>query len=159
MSQLLRRKWTLRAHGKKVVFIKKSNERAEHVLMKAFLWALYLPQYPDLLVEVRIGDRYKPDIVSIDANTDPRFWGEAGQVGLAKIRSLIRRYPHTHFVLAKWDTNLAPYVKLVRESLEGIERTAPFELIRFPSNSVERFIDHHDRITIRTDDIERVVLE
>jgi len=34
---MLRRKWTLRAHGKQVVFIKYANERSEHVLMNAFL--------------------------------------------------------------------------------------------------------------------------
>ena len=36
---LLRRKLTLRAHGEQVVFVKKSRESLEHVLMKAFLWA------------------------------------------------------------------------------------------------------------------------
>lgn len=59
---MLRRKWTLRAHGEQVVFVKKRNERAEHVLMKSFLWALYLPDYPDLTVEISIGDRYKPAV-------------------------------------------------------------------------------------------------
>lgn len=38
---LLRRKWTLRAHGERVVFVKRVSERREHVLMKALLWALY----------------------------------------------------------------------------------------------------------------------
>jgi hypothetical protein len=33
----------LRAHGEQVVFVKRANERREHVLMKAILWALYLP--------------------------------------------------------------------------------------------------------------------
>jgi hypothetical protein len=33
----LRRKWTFRAYGRQVVFIKRSNERKAHVLMKAFL--------------------------------------------------------------------------------------------------------------------------
>lgn len=38
---MLRRKWTLRAHGRQVVFVKKANESGEHVLMKALLWALH----------------------------------------------------------------------------------------------------------------------
>ncbi len=53
---LLRRKWTLRAHGRQVVFVKKPVESSTHVVMKALLWALYLPQYPDLTVEIAIGD-------------------------------------------------------------------------------------------------------
>lgn len=32
----LSRKWTLRAHGRQVVVIKKARERATHVLIKAF---------------------------------------------------------------------------------------------------------------------------
>ena len=62
----LRRKYTMRAHGKQMVFIKKSLESRIHVLTKAFLWALYLPDYPDLAVEVPVGGRYKPDLVQFD---------------------------------------------------------------------------------------------
>jgi hypothetical protein len=69
----LRRKLTLRAHGEQVVFVKKKRERIEHVLMKAFLWALYLPEYPDLTVEIRVGDRYKPDVVGLDERGQPTF--------------------------------------------------------------------------------------
>ena len=72
MSDLpLRRKWTLRAHGNQVVLVKKPGESGEHVIMKALLWALYLPLYPDLTVEVPVGDRYKPDLVSLDAQGRP----------------------------------------------------------------------------------------
>ena len=105
----LRRKWTLRAHGRQVVFVKKPYESDTHVLMKALLWALYLPAYPELTVEIAIGDRYKPDVVALDARGEPGFWGEAGDVTTAKIRSLARRYRDTHFALAKWDTRLEPY--------------------------------------------------
>lgn len=97
----LRRKWTLRAHGKQVIFVKKSQESSRHVLLKAYIWALYLPDYPELLVEVKIGDRYKPDVVMIDAFSQPLFWGEAGDVGQRKIHKLVRRYRNTHFVMAK----------------------------------------------------------
>ncbi len=155
---MLRRKWTLRAHGQQVVFVKKVNERAEHVLMKAFIWALYLPTYPDLLVEVRVGDRYKPDVVSPGPHGAPRFWGEAGHVGPDKIRSLARRYRDTHFAIAKWDTRLAPWVTLVREALENWERTAPFDLICFPPDSAERFLDGRGHIHVAHQDIEWVQL-
>jgi hypothetical protein len=75
---MLRGKWTLRSGGQTVVFAKKSNEKASHVLMKAFLWALYLPKYPDITVEIHVGDRYKPDVVSLDERRQPIFWGESG---------------------------------------------------------------------------------
>jgi len=137
----LRRKLTLRARGEKVVFVKQRHERIEHVWMKAFLWALYLPQYPGLAVEVKIGDKYKPDVVKMDLRRGrPVFWGEAGQVGPGKIESLVRRYPETHFAMAKWDTRLAPFVEIVEAAVADVDRDAPFDLIRFPEDAGSRFI-------------------
>jgi hypothetical protein len=150
----LRRKWTLRAHGEQVVFVKRANERREHVLMKAFLWGLYLPDYPDLLVEIPVGDRYKPDIVSLDPWGKPRFWGEAGHVSPSKIRSLVRRYRDTHFALAKWDAVLDPFIETVRDALADFDRRAPFDLLRFPSDSAERFIQEHGQINLKHADLD-----
>jgi hypothetical protein len=144
----LRRKWTLRAHGRQVVFVKKPVESVEHVVMKALIWALYLPQYPDLVVEIRVGDRYKPDVVALEAGGKPVFWGEAGEVSTAKIRSLARRHKRTHFALAKWDTRLEPLAGIVTGALEGLGRSAPFDLISFPDDAAERFIDDEGVIRV-----------
>ncbi len=157
---VLRRKLTLRAPApggpQKVVFVKKQQEGIEHVLMKAFVWALYLPAYPDLAVEIPIGDRYKPDIVQLDARGEPVFWGEAGKVGADKIASLLRRYPDTHFAMAKWAVPLAPFEAIVRDALDGRPRHAPFDLLRLPPDSAERFIAADGTITISFEDVERV---
>lgn len=155
---MLRRKWTLRAYERQVVFIKKANERAEHVIMKALLWALYLPDYPDLTVEISIGDRYKPDLIALDTHDRPRFWGEAGQIGVQKIHSLARRYRQTHFALAKWDIRLDPFIDIVQEAIEALDRQAPFDLLRFPDDSAERFIDDKGQIRVTHDDLEWVRL-
>jgi hypothetical protein len=137
----LRRKLTLRARGEQVVLVKQRHERIEHVWMKAFLWALYLPQYSGLAVEVKIRDKYKPDVVEMDLRRGrPVFWGEAGQVGPGKIESLVRRYPETHFAMAKWDTRLAPFVEMVEAAVADVDRDAPFDLIRFPKDAGSRFI-------------------
>lgn len=149
------RKWALKAHGRQVVFVKGLNtESSEHVLMKAFIWALYLPQYPDLTVEVSIGDRYKPDLVSLDERGRPRFWGEAGKVAVEKIRSLSRRYRDTHFVIAKWDHRLDPLAEIVSGALAKVERHAPFDLISFPPDSYQRFIDSEGGVHLTHQDIE-----
>ena len=154
MSDLhLRRKLTLRAHGEQIVFVKKQRERIEHVLMKAFLWALYLPDYPDLTVEIRIGDRYKPDVVGLDARGRPAFWGEAGKVSPTKIESLTRRYRSTHFALAKWSTDLTPFIEIVQDATADLDRSAPFDLLTFPRDSAERFIDGRGHIHLTHDDL------
>jgi hypothetical protein len=145
---LLKRKWTFRAGDKQIVFVKRSLEQTSHVLMKAFLWALYLPEYPDLSVEIHIGDRYKPDVVQLDETGQPLFWGESGKVSPKKIQSLLRRYPRTHFAIAKWGMSLGPLVEVVTEAMAGFKRIAPFDLISFPSDSPERFINEGGDIEI-----------
>lgn len=157
MSDLhLRRKWTLRAHGHQAVFVKRPNEQTAHVLMKAFLWGLFLPEYPDLSIEIPVGDRYKPDVVSLGPDGRPRFWGEAGQVSAEKIRSLGRRYRQTHFVIGKWATRVDPHLAIIHRALRDVERSAPFDLVIFPEDSAERFIGDRGEIRLALDDLEWV---
>ena len=151
---LLPRKWTLRAHGQQVVFVKKQNERSAHVLMKAFLWALYLPSYPDLQVEKPIGDRYKPDVVMLDDQKRPLFWGEAGAVSEKKLNALARRFRHTHIAIAKWDTSLTPFATLVQRAVRQQKRTAPIDLLQFPGDSATRFIDAAGNLKLSFNDIQ-----
>ena len=159
----LRRKLTLRAGGpdgdeRRVVFVKRPGESIEHVLMKAMLWALYLPQYPEMRVEVPIGLRYKPDLVQPRPGRDPAsgplFWAEAGKVGQKKLERLARQFPDTHVVVGKWDEALYPHVRVVERALKGRERPAPFEFIRFPADS-ERFFREDGRVRVRFDDVRR----
>ena len=96
-EERLARKWTFRSGQRQVVFVKGKGESTRHVLMKAVLWALYLPTYPELRVEVRIGDRFKPDLVALDDEGRPCFWGEAGAVSARKLASLFRRFRETPF--------------------------------------------------------------
>lgn len=155
---LLRRKWTFRAHGRQVVFVKRSNELASHVVMKALLWGLYLPDYPEMSVEIHVGDRYKPDVVALDGNRRPVFWGEAGQVNLHKIRSLARRYRDTHFAIAKWDTRLDTHRSLIEKALAGLPRRAAFDVLVFPDDSVERFVTDAGQVCVGHDDLQWVRL-
>lgn len=150
---MLRRKWTLRAHDRQVVVVKKRRERATHVLIKAFIWALYLPEFPDLKIEIGIGHRYKPDVVQLDDRGRPVFWGEAERVSLKKIRALVGRFPATHLVFGKWAAALAPLEKTLAAAVAKSRRKAPVDLISFPADSAERFLSPEGRITIRFPDL------
>lgn len=149
----LSRKQTIRAHGQRIIIAHKGSDRAEHTAMKALIWALYLPQYPEAQIERRIGDRYKPDVVQLDDYGDPIFWGEAGKVSPKKIASLVRRFPEAHFVIAKWGTSLDPYIAIVEDALEGRRRAAPFDLINFAPDAWDRFVAEDGTITLTHDDL------
>ena len=154
----LRRKLTLRAGSRQVVLVKHANERTAHVVMKALIWALYLPQYPQADIERPIGDRYKPDVVMLNDQGQPVFWGEAGHVSPDKIRSLGKRFRETHLAVAKWGQNLRPHLAVLEKALAGIRRTAPLDLLAFPEESASRFIDDDGRIHIAHDQIEWIRL-
>ena len=165
----LRRTLTLRASDgaalRKLVLVKKRGESIEHVLMKAVLWALYLPDYPEMQVEVSIGDTYKPDLVHLApppggvayGDPAPVFWGEAGKVSAAKWRSLLKRFPDTHFALARWNERLAPHEATVRKALGTRPRRAPVDLVSVPPDAERRFIAE-GTIRVGPADVERVRL-
>ncbi|MFB6248257.1 MAG: hypothetical protein ABEL97_06785 [Salinibacter sp.] len=148
----LRRKLTLRAHGDRLVLVKRKQERIEHVWMKAFLWALYHPDHSDLHVEVDIGEKYKPDVVALDRRRGrPRFWGEAGHVDPEKIEALLGRYAATHVAVAKWDRSLDPIRATVEAAVHDVDRRAPVDLLRIPPDGGERFLDAKGRVSISWD--------
>ncbi|MEM1054001.1 MAG: hypothetical protein AAGI52_00625 [Bacteroidota bacterium] len=164
----LRRTLTLRAHDgterRKLVLVKKRGEGIEHVLMKAVLWALYLPEYPEMSVEVGIGDAYKPDLVRLAAppgglaygEARPIFWGEAGKVSEKKWRSLFRRFPEAHVAVAKWTSpaGLAPHAEILRRAMDGRRRLAPLDLIAVPPHASE-FIADDGTISVTFEDVHR----
>jgi hypothetical protein len=150
----LRRKLSFRAHGRTLVLVKRSEEKIEHRLMMALLWALYLPAYPNLRIDVPIGARYQPDLVQLGAGGQPLFWGEAGEVGLEKLRVLCVRYRDTHLVFAKWATNLQPFAAMIDSAVAGVPRRAPIELLGFDADAA-RFVDAAGQIAIGFEDVIR----
>ncbi|MEM0961892.1 MAG: hypothetical protein AAGK21_05015, partial [Bacteroidota bacterium] len=58
--------------------------------------------------------------------------GEAGKVSGQKWQSLLRRFPNTHFALARWNERLAPHEAIVRKALGTRRRQAPIDLLRIP---------------------------
>ena len=166
----LRRTLTLRAHDgaelRKLVLVKKRGESIEHVLMKAVLWALYLPDYPEMQVEVSIGDAYKPDLVALApppgglayGDPEPVFWGEAGKVSADKWRSLLRRFPDTHFALARWAERLDPHVEILRDALDGRPRRAPIDVLALPHDAADRFVSDNGTVRVSLADLDHVRL-
>ena len=72
-SQVLsRRKWKLHANDQHIIVVKGTREKFTHPLMKALLWALYMPDYPNISIEIRIGDKYKPDVVAFEDDAELR---------------------------------------------------------------------------------------
>lgn len=149
----------VQAHGRQLVLTKKAGEKPSHVWLKAGLWYLYLPRYPDIQVELSIGHRFKPDVIALatatlqQANPAPLFWGECGQITPSKLEKLFHQYPSTHFVIAKWEhaTNwealldglLSDSKKPPGQSRRGAKKV---ELLCFPSDTPQLLVESRLRL-------------
>lgn len=153
-ERYLERKFTVRAHGKTLVLHKRPIEKPEHRVMMALLWALYLPTYPMMRIDVPIGSRYRPDLVQLDATGAPVFWGESGAVGADKLAYLCRHYAATHLIIAKWTPRLDPVAAQIDLALAGVRRSAPLELIGF-SGDAAQYIAADGTVSITFADVER----
>ena len=154
----LRRKLTVRAHGRTLVLVKRAEESGEHVVQKALLWRRYLPAYPELRVEQALpyASRYKPDLYAIDATGQrARFWGECGVVSAEKLRALLRTHRDCHFVFSKWASRLDLFAALVDDTLVGVRRSAPIELLGFPADA-DAWLDDVDEVP-HDDEVDRIV--
>ncbi|MBD3296564.1 MAG: hypothetical protein GF392_04285 [Candidatus Omnitrophica bacterium] len=130
----LRKKYSFTAHGKHLVLIKRPFESEEHVLCKAVAFALYLPDYPGLMVEVKVGHRYKPDLVQLDRYGRPEFWGECGVVGKHKLVNLLKKFRNTRFAFMKWGDPPHQFTEMVEEAVRGKKRNAPVDIVRVPGD-------------------------
>jgi hypothetical protein len=136
----LRRKLTVRAHGRTLVLVKRAEESGEHVVQKAVLWARHLPAFPELRVEQRLPfpSRYKPDLYALDlTGLEVAFWGECGVTSREKMRELFRRHPATHFAFSRWGGDDAGFATLIEGALDGVRRRAPVELVGVPAEAAE----------------------
>lgn len=156
---LTRPQWNLTRDTHTLTVWRTLEQDTTHHLMKAFLWALYLPLYPTIQVEHAVADRYKPDVIAVDATLHAAwvhpvvFWGECGQVKHSKLRDLVRRYPDTHFAVAKWRAPLADYVRVAQSVVQGVRRSAPFDVLCFETRHLHT-VTSNGQITIAFDDVQ-----
>jgi len=131
--------------------LKKRQETLQHVLTKAILWKLYSEEYENIDIEQDIGDPdYLPDVISLNLQGRPVFWGESGRMKVHKAIDLMKRYPEVHIVHCRWDMELseieAPLMGHLQDLLDqdklGIlpDRSGRFTFCSVPLD-VWRFID------------------
>lgn len=92
--------------GERVRLWQRTGESYEHVLMKALGYAMFAGAYPTLEIEVRVGLRYKPDLVARGAGGEFLFWGEAGANSLRKTAWLLKHTKTKTLALFKIGRNV-----------------------------------------------------
>jgi len=103
--------------GDKVRLWQRNGESYEHILMKALGYAMFVEKYPTLEIEVRVGLRYKPDLVARDTGGEFLFWGEAGANSLRKTAWLLKHTRTKTLALFKIGQNANQLVAQLREEI------------------------------------------
>lgn len=137
--------------GRKVKLWQRTGESYEHILLKALGYAMFVEKFPNMEIEMRVGLRYKPDLVARNENGDFLFWGEAGENSLRKTAWLLKHARVERLVLLKLGINSEQLVKQLRDEIPS----------RYRENDKLFVINFTKNITTLTSDrkIDRVLSE
>ncbi len=103
--------------GEKIRLWQRPGETYEHILMKALGYAIFVKKYPTLEIEVRVGLRYKPDLIAADENGEFLFWGECGLNSIRKTKWLLKHSRTEKLVLFKIGINETQLIEQLREEV------------------------------------------
>ena len=133
--------------GRRVRLWQRRGESYGHVLMKALGYAMFVGRYPNLEVELPVGLRYKPDLVSLNeagggrprAGARFRFWGECGMVSMRKVAWLLKHGDAERLVLFKTGSSVKAYTSELRDSVDARYREGGrLTLVNFAGDIAER---------------------
>lgn len=110
--------------GKRVRLWQRQGESYAHVLMKALGWAMFVAEYPHLEIEIKVGLRYKPDLIAARAGGDFDFWGECGANSLRKTAWILKHTRTKKLVLFKIAINSDQFIKQLRAEIPAKYRAA-----------------------------------
>ena len=103
--------------GKRVRLWQRTGESYEHVLMKALAYAMFVGQFPNLEIEIKIGLRYKPDLIAFAENGDYAFWGECGQNSIRKTHWILKHTRTEQLALFKIGQNVESLIKQLSDEI------------------------------------------
>ena len=103
--------------GQRIRLWQRNGESYEHILMKALGYVMFVREYPTLEIEMKVGLRYKPDLVARDAVGEFLFWGEAGANSLRKTAWLLKHTRARKLALFKIGQNVNQLVTQLREEI------------------------------------------
>jgi hypothetical protein len=121
--------------GNRIRLWQRAGESYEHILMKALGYAMFVGEYPNLEIEVKIGLRYKPDLIAVGVAGDFKFWGECGANSIRKTHWILKHTRTEKLVLFKIGQNVEQLIKQLRAEIPAKYRlSGRLTLINFVSD-------------------------
>ncbi|MEO6589666.1 MAG: hypothetical protein ABIP06_10205 [Pyrinomonadaceae bacterium] len=123
---------------KRVRLWQRTGESYEHILMKALGYAMFAAEFPTMEIEIKIGLRYKPDLIARNSAGDFLFWGEAGANSIRKTSWILKHTRTEKLVLFKIGRNVTSLIEQLREEIPAKYRTdGRLTLINFGKDIVD----------------------
>ena len=123
--------------GGRVRLWQRAGESYEHVLMKALGYAMFAGEYPNLEIELKVGLRYKPDLIATGTDGSFEFWGECGANSIRKTHWILKHTRTGKLVLFKIGQNVEQIIKQLRGEIPAKYRSGGrLILINFVSDIV-----------------------
>jgi hypothetical protein len=150
--------------GRRVRLWQRRGESYGHVLMKALGFAMFVGEHPNLLIELPVGLRYKPDLVALNeaeggrphAGARFRFWGECGMVSMRKVAWLLKHGDAERLVLFKTGCSVKAYTSELRDTVEPRYRAGGrLLLVNFAADVASRAAERRIE-SVPTDWYERI---
>lgn len=128
--------------GRRVRLWQRPGESYEHILMKALGFVMFVDEFPNLEIEVKVGLRYKPDIVAQNEQGEFVFWGECGANSVRKTVWLLKHARVEKMVLFKIGQNVRQLIEQLREEIAPRYRiNEKLSLINFNNDIVDLTAD------------------
>lgn len=128
--------------GRRVRLWQRPGESYEHILMKALGFVMFVDEFPNLEIEVKVGLRYKPDLVAQNERGEFIFWGECGANSVRKTVWLLKHARVEKLVLFKIGQNVRQLIEQLREEIAPRYRVnGKLSLINFNSDIVHLTAD------------------
>ncbi len=124
--------------GNRVRLWQRTGESYEHVLMKALGYAMFIGEFPTIEIEIKVGLRYKPDLIARNAAGDFLFWGEAGSNSIRKTSWLLKHTRLRQLILFKIGRNVTTLIEQLRGEIPAKYRAdGRLTLINFGKDIVD----------------------
>jgi len=136
-----------RAYGKRF-FTLRQGESLDHVILKLTGFILFCRYEPS--VEMPVGWKYRPDLVSLDDSGRPALWVECADVAPSKLRRVLQRYTGTNIAVLKITRHDALHFS--RNMTREGEKSSHLEILGFDEGFIADFCTLiRDRATIKAD--------
>lgn len=121
---------------RKLVLARSAGESVRHVSLKLLAYLLYFDDEP--VIEIRVGQHYKPDLVCRDGH-DVTLWVECGEVGVKKLDRVSTKNHRARVVVVKPTRGTAEQYKLAAE--KRLKRPERVTYLAFDDGFLRSFVE------------------